>query len=114
MAGRTAKAENWRAYAEVPATNNPRVERLWEKLSATGDGDGETRVRLLRKINLEQRGVRYCRRCLCAEHDACVNEAGESCHWVADDLCSACADGTNPDGRHADRELAMAIETEAA
>jgi hypothetical protein len=33
---------------------------------------------------------RECRVCHCTEMNACVTN-GTPCHWVADDLCSACA-----------------------
>ena len=32
-----------------------------------------------------------CKKCGCADLDACVNAAGSSCWWVQDDLCSHCA-----------------------
>jgi hypothetical protein len=35
--------------------------------------------------------VRRCRFCGCTETTPCVNEWGETCSWVAQDLCSACA-----------------------
>lgn len=36
---------------------------------------------------------RTCRECGCTDVSACVDErTGEACHWVADDLCSQCAD----------------------
>jgi hypothetical protein len=31
-----------------------------------------------------------CRVCGCTDEDACVDLAGQSCHWVEADLCSAC------------------------
>lgn len=31
---------------------------------------------------------RLCRGCACSAWDACIG----SCHWVAEDLCSTCAD----------------------
>ena len=37
---------------------------------------------------------RRCRVCGCTESSACVTAAGP-CHWVAEDLCSAC-DGSHP------------------
>lgn len=38
-------------------------------------------------------GLRTCRKCGCSEHDACWDEKhGAPCHWVEDDLCSACED----------------------
>lgn len=33
---------------------------------------------------------RACRSCGCTEGDACVSEAGLTCHWIDVDLCSAC------------------------
>jgi hypothetical protein len=35
---------------------------------------------------------RVCRVCGCDDMHACVSDAGVACHWVEDDLCSACAD----------------------
>jgi ParB/RepB/Spo0J family partition protein len=39
-------------------------------------------------------GVRKCRVCGCTDDDCsqCVEKTGEPCHWVEEDLCSACAD----------------------
>lgn len=36
--------------------------------------------------------VRHCRVCGCTDHDCsrCIERQGEPCHWVEDDLCSAC------------------------
>lgn len=34
---------------------------------------------------------RACRACGCTELDACAHPDGRACHWVAPDLCSACA-----------------------
>lgn len=34
-------------------------------------------------------GLRACRVCGCTEFDACVIN-GRACHWVEEDLCSAC------------------------
>lgn len=33
-----------------------------------------------------------CRSCGCTDHDCrqCIEETGHPCHWVAEDLCSAC------------------------
>ncbi|MCY4548155.1 MAG: hypothetical protein OXC28_07295 [Defluviicoccus sp.] len=39
-------------------------------------------------------GMRRCRGCGCRDDRACIDpETGEPCHWVAWDLCSACARG---------------------
>ena len=38
-------------------------------------------------------GSGQCRVCGCTEYQACQDPvSGEPCHWVAPDLCSACAD----------------------
>lgn len=31
-----------------------------------------------------------CKVCGCSDFDACVDEDGQPCYWVDDDLCSAC------------------------
>jgi hypothetical protein len=38
--------------------------------------------------------VRTCRVCGCTDDDCsgCMERTGEPCHWVSDDLCSACAE----------------------
>lgn len=39
---------------------------------------------------------RACRICGCTEEDCrqCIEKTGEPCHWVAEDLCSACVETT--------------------
>lgn len=36
--------------------------------------------------------VRRCRKCGCTDGDCrgCIERTGEACHWVEEDLCSAC------------------------
>jgi hypothetical protein len=42
--------------------------------------------------NLKKRNVRACRKCGCTHTTPCVDpRTGATCHWVAMDLCSACA-----------------------
>jgi hypothetical protein len=38
--------------------------------------------------------VRRCRVCGCTDDDChqCVEKTGKPCHWMEDDLCSACAE----------------------
>ena len=50
-------------------------------------------------------GERTCRRCGCTEADCsrCIERTGEACHWIEDDLCSACVDLVLP------REMTPAI-----
>ncbi|HRH71438.1 MAG TPA: hypothetical protein PLB89_18200 [Flavobacteriales bacterium] len=43
---------------------------------------------------------RECRVCHCTEMNACVSEDGVPCHWVEEDLCSAC----DPDDEALDTE----------
>lgn len=37
---------------------------------------------------------RKCRVCGCTDYDCrqCIEKTGESCHWVEEDLCSACVE----------------------
>lgn len=35
--------------------------------------------------------VRACRFCACTESNACVSPSLDPCHWVRQDVCSACA-----------------------
>jgi hypothetical protein len=37
--------------------------------------------------------VRTCRTCGCTDSDCrqCIERTGKPCHWIAPDLCSACA-----------------------
>lgn len=46
--------------------------------------------------------ARRCRLCGCTDAAACVTAAGP-CHWVAPDLCSACAPHAKPRERLAER-----------
>ena len=45
-----------------------------------------------KKTKKDEDGVRRCRICGCTEDDCsqCVEKIGEPCHWVKEDLCSAC------------------------
>jgi hypothetical protein len=38
------------------------------------------------------KAMRRCRVCGCIDHDChqCIEKTGQPCHWVEDDLCSAC------------------------
>jgi hypothetical protein len=39
---------------------------------------------------------RTCHQCGCTDYDCrqCIEKTGEPCHWVAEDLCSACAENS--------------------
>lgn len=41
--------------------------------------------------------IRRCRVCECTDDDCsgCIQRTGKPCHWVTEDLCSACAEGFN-------------------
>ncbi|MEN6607793.1 MAG: hypothetical protein ABFD60_11155 [Bryobacteraceae bacterium] len=39
--------------------------------------------------------ARFCRVCGCTEDEPCVNLEGQGCHWVAEDLCSACSSSSS-------------------
>lgn len=36
---------------------------------------------------------RTCRVCGCTDDTACIDDAGNACSWVQDDLCSSCQEG---------------------
>lgn len=42
-----------------------------------------------------QEKIRSCRVCGCTQNDCrqCIEKTGSPCHWVEDDLCSACVEG---------------------
>ena len=44
--------------------------------------------------------VRTCRVCGCTDANCqqCIEKTGEPCHWVAEDLCSACVEETEKIG----------------
>ena len=44
--------------------------------------------------------VQACRACGCWQHDACLDENEEPCHWVEADLCSVCAAGSGVQREH--------------
>lgn len=54
---------------------------------------------------------RSCAVCGCTELNACVDELRGPCHWVADRLCSHCA---QPDGRRAIATIAAERLTDIA
>lgn len=45
-----------------------------------------------RKINARRTKQRKCRICGCTDEDCrqCIEKTGFACHWVEEDLCSAC------------------------
>jgi hypothetical protein len=51
-------------------------------------------VELKKKGKGEAQGVRTCRVCGCTDGGCTrrVEKTGEPCHWVEEDLCSACAE----------------------
>jgi hypothetical protein len=43
-------------------------------------------------VMIELMITRRCRKCGCTDHDChqCIEKTGEPCHWIEEDLCSAC------------------------
>lgn len=42
--------------------------------------------------NDDTASIRKCRVCGCTENSACTDDEGNSCYWINENLCSACAD----------------------
>lgn len=40
--------------------------------------------------------VRRCRGCGCSDHEACIDDFGQPCFWVEEDLCSECLANGRP------------------
>jgi hypothetical protein len=75
-------AYNRWVYAETEAERGKAAERIVEIVSAW-EPEEET-----------AQGKRRCRVCGCTDDDChqCIEKTGKPCHWVEDDLCSACAE----------------------
>jgi hypothetical protein len=58
-----------------------------DQLRQIGALQDKLNARLLKILDAQPR---RCRVCGCTEDKACINEAGQPCHWIAADLCSAC------------------------
>lgn len=76
--------EQWLVYV-IAGHQGPHLQ--CEDCGATYCGDGEDCASIPPPAG---DGGRKCRACGCTETMACVVE-GVPCHWVAEDLCSACA-----------------------
>ncbi|MDR1174782.1 MAG: hypothetical protein LBK83_04855 [Treponema sp.] len=50
--------------------------------------------------------IRRCRVCGCTDDDChqCIEKTGHPCHWVEEDLCSACAEDDPDDDDFINKE----------
>jgi len=64
----------------IEATEN-HIYQLWQIIAFCPD----TAMAILKG-----KDVRICKSCGCSWKDACVDEHGHTCHWVAMDRCSHC------------------------
>lgn len=76
-----------KSWAHLNADGTPKGTKR-AKPPKTGKGEAKQKAAKKRKAK-PVAGV--CRVCGCTENEACETEAGEPCHWVEPDLCSACA-----------------------
>jgi hypothetical protein len=77
--------------------------RLWETDGVAGEPADVERLRGLYPLDVAvyrqlveepaDRHPRICAGCGCTWNDACVDDQAVTCHWVAEDLCSACEEG---------------------
>ena len=53
---------------------------------------------LRRELAAAREPPRICRVCACTERNCggCIDRTGERCHWVEEDLCSACVGAEGP------------------
>ena len=82
------------ALAAMTAVVVDHLDPLW-----TVTPENAQKVAILKKVLArvrpeEETDVRRCRVCGCTDNDCsgCIERTGEPCHWVARDLCSACAE----------------------
>ena len=92
------------AAAFAPRIHDRRVAyallRLWETDGVVGEADDVLRLSALYRLDVavyrqlaEEPADRHptiCAGCGCTQHDACLDDHGVGCHWVAPDLCSGC------------------------
>lgn len=76
--------------------------RLWETDGVIGEAEDIARLSHVYPLDIfvyrqlceepADRHPRICTGCGCSANDACVRNLSANCHWIADDLCSACAE----------------------
>lgn len=86
----------YRSLACRIANGLSKLQGLVERLEYA-PGDRKLRQQILSQVHkvdplLEKLLTNRCHVCGCTEDDCsqCVEKTGEPCHWVAQDLCSAC------------------------
>ena len=59
----------------------------------------ERAIQRMEEAELKNNAEQKCRICGCTDSDCrkCIKLTGKPCHWVEDDLCSACADAIKTD-----------------
>lgn len=85
---------------ETSAARKEEIVQLFHKWAKKKEFNKEEMSRniCVRTYFLEQENLcfepkRKCRVCGCTDNDChkCIEKTGHPCHWIADDLCSACA-----------------------
>lgn len=82
------------------------LQELWlimnsNHMQARLNGIGLGYMQSPQMIDQQQKtGLQKCRLCGCTNDNCsgCIHRTGEPCHWVDEDLCSACADCVSDDG----------------
>jgi len=84
------KENDFTKWAGVSA---PQLREMYrEELRAAMPKPEAAKEKGAKKPAKKKAGVRQCRVCGCTDDDCsnCIEETGERCYWVEDDLCSAC------------------------
>jgi ParB family chromosome partitioning protein len=81
-----------RAFAHPEKDERPEVQERLRMWLPEGMGFGGSVGPESAEVAETEAVVRACRDCGCTEEDCseCIERTGEPCHWVEEDLCSAC------------------------
>jgi hypothetical protein len=74
--------------------HNPLMENLKRhKMQIARGSHGRANGLTTTAISIE---IRECHQCGCTDDDCrqCIEKTGEPCHWVSENLCSACAENS--------------------
>jgi hypothetical protein len=91
-AARNAHAANYESWRDICDEVQQSLQQFYDSAVADACRVQEDRAAAM---PTEAKGtkVRTCRACGCTDVNACLNDGtGQPCHWVAEDLCSACGD----------------------
>jgi PRTRC genetic system protein E len=80
--------------ARVETNEYRKPAEILEDIKATNK-EIDQHVEQLQEMINDDKPVRKCRVCGCTDDNCsqCIEKTGEPCHWVEDDLCSACQKG---------------------